>query len=540
MWILDNGRWTGDYLDYDVQPGEAGIDCRLWCHIGPVDDQYFIPRRSLALLWNYLKHVGVRALAHKIRSRYRERRRNAKFAAVGIGECKLANNCSKIRVGQTVVFFAYNHPQCASRISIDERFVSDCSEINFSAQDELMFCSAGSDLPGAQSLMEYAGWSPYSGVTADSGVIERALSQISDHLRLLIKRGGCEQKLTASHGSWRSAIKATSTQVGNATGQLSAVLFGLGNYAKTCILPNVDRRVRIARIHEIDPVQIGVTRSDAISYDTSPVPRSFENFDVYFIAGYHHLHTPIALHALANGAYAVVEKPVATTMEDLASLQRANAERRMFACFQRRYHSFNDLARTDLKVSEGEAINYHAVIYECCLPERHWYRWPESKSRLTSNGCHWIDHFLFLNHYSPVIAQSVFQVGRGDVAVNLELANGAMFTMALSDCGSSRLGVREYVELRANNVTVKITDASSYVSEDKDRILRRQSVNPMLAYRTMYRTITERIANHKDGDSPESLSSAAVTIGLEQIVTEEIRRRNSKAEASRLQGAQAV
>ena len=53
----------------------------------------------------------------------------------------------------------------------------------------------------------------------------------------------------------------------------NAVLFGLGNYAKTSIIPNIKGNIDLERVHEVDPDQLPVlAKNRAISLDTSPKP----------------------------------------------------------------------------------------------------------------------------------------------------------------------------------------------------------------------------------------------------------------------------
>ena len=65
-------------------------------------------------------------------------------------------------------------------------------------------------------------------------------------------------------------------------------------------------------VHEIDPLQIP-SGDTAHAWDTAPLPRDGERYDAYFIAGYHGGHADLAAHALAQGAAAAIEKPIATT-----------------------------------------------------------------------------------------------------------------------------------------------------------------------------------------------------------------------------------
>jgi hypothetical protein len=174
------------------------------------------------------------------------------------------------------------------------------------------------------------------------------------------------------------------------------------------------------------------------------------------------------------------------------------------------------LALEDLDAKPGQPIDYHCIVFEMPLPERHWYRWPNSRSRIVSNGCHWIDHFMFLNAYCPVSRRHVYQAKNGTVVVSLELANGAVFSMTLTDVGSRRIGVREFTELRSGDVQVRILDNKSYESENSHRVLRRLRLRPMDSYARMYRTISRRIVRGEPGDTPESFRSSEVVIDIDE------------------------
>lgn len=298
----------------------------------------------------------------------------------------------------------------------------------------------------------------------------------------------------------------------------SAVLFGFGNYAKTLIVPYIRRHLDLRCVHELDPDQLRAARRWGVALDTSPEPRETEAYDAWFIAGYHHTHAPLAEKALRTGAYAVVEKPLATTWSQYESLRRvveALDKRRLFVCFQKRYSKLNEWAFRDLGVRRGDPVDMHCIVYEIPLPRRHWYNWPNSGSRIVSNGCHWLDYFLFMNGYCAVEDAGVWPSRGRDVVIFARLENGATLAMSLTDTGSARLGVREVIELRAGNVTVRIDDGAFYFSESTTRVLRRKRINPMTAYRRMYDAICQRIASGEDGDELETLRSTELMLRLE-------------------------
>ncbi|NNL65769.1 MAG: Gfo/Idh/MocA family oxidoreductase, partial [Myxococcales bacterium] len=298
----------------------------------------------------------------------------------------------------------------------------------------------------------------------------------------------------------------------------NAVLFGYGNYAKTVMLPAVRRHLRVDAIHEVDPTQMPLRRSKEVRWDTSPTPRPDESADAFLIAGFHHTHAPLAVDALRRGAAAVIEKPVATTRSQLRELLVAQEETggRVFSCFQRRYTPFNDLARRHLRTAPGDPINYHCIAYEVPNPELHWYRWQNSGSRLVSNGCHWLDHFLYLNDWSPVQTRQIASSPDGTLNCFVTLANGACFNMVLTDAGSKRTGMQDHVELRANGVTVRIRDTARYHAEDGARTLGRARTTRLDSYRRMYESIAERIVRGEPGDSKLAVqASTQLVLNLE-------------------------
>jgi predicted dehydrogenase len=280
------------------------------------------------------------------------------------------------------------------------------------------------------------------------------------------------------------------------------------------ILPNVRRHLDVVAVHELDPLQMGRTPFDDVARDASGTLRDGERYDALLIAGFHHTHAPLALAALAQSAAAVVEKPVATSHTQLMQLLDALDQKpgRLFECFQRRYTRLNDFAREDLEVSAGDPIDYHGIVYEVPLPDRHWYRWPNSRTRLTSNGCHWIDHFLFLNGFSEPRELHVTVGPREIVNVSIELTNGAYFTMTLTDAGSERIGVQDHVELRANGRTVFVENNARYHAEGRFGVLRHCSVHKLEAYTRMYREIARQVATGETVDARRSLRVSAGTV----------------------------
>jgi len=486
-----------------------------WQVICRVEGQFIQPPRSVRLIWQYLRRVGPVSAWRKIRSRLAEKARNQKVAAVGIGTVIEAPTTSEWKPGSRVVFFAPNHPETSPHICVDEHFVFTvegprADDVARKATDEV-----------PAELLAYVGWSPFSGVPVDR-------QKVWEGLRHFVRDSYPDRPNGAS---WPTPIASIVDRVPASdrhrrSGRPSAVLFGLGNYAKTQIIPSVSRLLDLRCVHEVDPAQLHTASGWGVALDTSPVPREDERYDAWFIAGYHHTHAALALRALRDSAYAVVEKPLATSWEQFRALGTAlesGGERRLFTCFHKRYSRLNDWARADLGTAAGEPVDMHSIVFEIPLPSLHWYNWPNSGSRIISNGCHWLDYFLFMNHYCQVVDAGVWTASGTDVAVFVKLDNGAKLVMSLTDTGSARLGVRDVIELRAGSVTVRLTDATYYEAENAVKVLRRRRENPMSAYRRMYRTICERIVEGKSGDDLDTLYSTKLML----LIEDDLRRKHT-------------
>jgi predicted dehydrogenase len=483
---------------------EARIIVEAWLAQERVPQQFVVRPRSPRMVWNYLRRVGPTAVWRKIRSRLAEGRRNERVASVGIGRILESTADLHLAVGQRVAFFAPNHSPDWASVTVDVGLLVPSD----GAAAETAGCVA--ELPDV--LRDYAGWSAQSGARIDAALIRREIARVAD--------AAAGSAVVAPWGAERPGRAATDRLPVDSRpdGRPSAVLFGLGNYAKTQVVPHVRRHLRLTTIHEIDPDQIMAGAGLGATLDTSPIPRATERYDAWFIAGYHHTHGPLAVQALEQGAYAVIEKPLVTTrgqFEALRDALRRTGGQRMFGCFHKRYSRLAEWAWADLAVTPGQPVDMYSIVYEIPLPARHWYNWPNSGSRLISNGCHWLDYFLYMNDYSSVREFAASPLRGGDLTARVALENGAQLVMSLTDTGSERLGVRDVIELRARDVTVRLIDATYYDAESSARVLRRGRVNPMDAYRTMYDTICRRIVNGASGDSLASLGSTALMLDLE-------------------------
>ena len=515
MKILVGKKWQDGFLDYHRNKKEYRIQALAWKNLEKIEGAYYIRPKSLKMALRYLPVVGFYGLFTKAWSRFREQRRNNKYVSCGIGKIIETGENSEFKFNDIVAFIAPFHPPLVERLTLPQELIFniDKSILPQLPLREILFYSLNHKNKSDQWWQEIISWNVYSG------------RDISEELRKKLEEGLVQE---IKNTNWNNSEKLnieTPTETKEIKGEVkkldshrkTGVLFGFGNYAKTNIISFMKPFVNITTVHEIDPTQIW--ERSAQKWDSIPLPRDNEKYDVYFVASYNHTHSPIALHALKQGAYAVVEKPVAMDYEELAEIEKTLKEvgPKVFIGFHKRYSVFNDWATEDLNVKHGEPISYHSVVYEISQPKYFWYTWPVSRSTFLANGCHQIDHFLHLNDFSQPKDFDIKLLQDNAIEVWIELENGAVFTTTFSEKGSTRIGPRDHVELKVPGRNVRITDNISYLSEDESRVIRKRKMFKTSSYRNMYLKIGAKIAENEEADSIKSvLVSTKIMLDLEE------------------------
>lgn len=511
MKIFVQNKWQEGFLDYYKSPREYRMQTRGFVNLEKLEDAYFIRPKSIIMVINYLREFGIIAVLRKIQSRLQEKYRNEKYISCGVGIIIETANDNKFAIGDLVAFIAPLHPALAERVVLPKELIIkiDSSVISNIPNNIIAYKKIGKKQESQIWWQEIRGWSIYSGKKIADETINKILGKTKDYIANI--DWGETEYFNIKNQSAIAEIKEKNPD--KKTDKKTAVLFGYGNYAKTQILPNIKKHINLLAIHEIDPAQIYFEKK--IKLDTSPIPRLKKKYDAFFIAGFHHTHAELAIQAINQNAYAVIEKPIITEKKQLndliTAIQKNNGN--IFSCFHKRYSPFNDLVVKDLNILSNDSISYHCVIHEQTQPLLYWYNWPNSKSPLLYNGCHWIDHFLFLNNFNkPKYCGAYSNSKKDSFNAWIELENGAFFTMTLSDKGSDYRGVQDYIEIRTKDSTVKIINDSNYISENKNGIIRKKIINKMDNYKLMYQKIAEKINNNEKGDSMESIKISAETI----------------------------
>jgi predicted dehydrogenase len=522
MYIFGNGKWNNTFLDYYRAPEHYRVAVDIYIVLKRIDEMHR-ENWQFIKLFNYIKEFGIKPVIRKARSRLKERLRNEKFLACGIGQICEAALGQPLQSGQKVLFIAPSHPQCVQKITLPPYLIRPLPAAlsNKDLQENEVVYIDARQLLESGSLVELAGGSHFAGRPVDKQLLKQAFGQVEEIIfksEMLV-----ENKLETPS---MPVAEKRGNIFSHPSARLRGIIFGYGHYAKTVIIPNLHKDIQVSKVHEIDPMQLGPVDRLPFDVDSSPIPRPDEQFDVMCIAGYHHTHAPLGIYALKKGRDIIIEKPPVTTWEQLHALLEimSQSKGRLFVGYTRRYLVFNEFIRDDLGLKDNEPLSYYCIVNMARMPKLHWYNWPTSGSQIISNGCHWIDHFLLLNNYGAFNLFDAVQFTNGDIVCWAELENGSTFNMVITQDGSMKVGYRETIEIRSKDSTVRIRDLAYYTAEGPSRVVRKFRIKKPSVYINMYRTISQKIVAGQDGDSFESLErTSSLMLYLEDSIRKQMK-----------------
>jgi predicted dehydrogenase len=322
-----------------------------------------------------------------------------------------------------------------------------------------------------------------------------------------------------------------------------AVIVGGGNYARAHAARFVRRcGVRLKWLVEIEPA---LARSVGEAYgfekvttdlrDAAPDPDA----GIAVVAGYHSTHAHDAILLLESGKKVLIEKPPATSIQQLDRLVSVLAARpgSWAVGYNRRYAAGIELLRQELR-ERGHPVTVTCVLHEIGLPPGHWYFWPNQGGRVFGNLCHWIDlGTLLAGEASPVeifATSNASSAGDGlatryddDVSVTVRYADGSLLNIVSSSRGDETLGMHEWIQVRSGGLLATIDDFRAVTISRNGRTLFARRGLRSRGHSRMYSRI---IAGFLRDEEPQfSLRQFVVPsrlmIEIEQMLAGGVRRR---------------
>jgi predicted dehydrogenase/threonine dehydrogenase-like Zn-dependent dehydrogenase len=257
---------------------------------------------------------------------------------------------------------------------------------------------------------------------------------------------------------------------------IRVALVGAGSFAQSMHVPNL---VHMKPLFEVRAVmsRTGATarlvaERVGAAYATSDYEAILGDADVdmVLIATRHHLHAELALAALRAGKHVFVEKPLATTAEQLDAIDafyRANPGGCMLVTgFNRRFSPAARAVRAIVAQRRGPLLVSYRVNAGALAPD-HWVHGPEGGGRNVGEACHFYDLFNFIvgARWSVVHAVSIAppspQWRRDDNFVaTLRYEDGSVCTLAYSALGSSAFP-KESMDIYVDGMVLSLDDYRS-------------------------------------------------------------------------------
>lgn len=281
---------------------------------------------------------------------------------------------------------------------------------------------------------------------APSAYAELAQSPESPLGVLLEYAGNCE-----SAGLIEIGGAARPPEQKEAAGPVRAALSGIGAYGVSMIAPIITALPELYTLTgavSADALRGGNwARQMRLPYFASSVEEmaARPDIDLLLIATRHNRHTDGVIAALERGKAVFVEKPLATTWEDLNRVARAygGLERPplLMIGFNRRFAPAVEALRAELSERKAPLTLLYRVNAGFIPPE-HWVQTPEGGGRNIGEACHMYDLFRCLAgapveeiSASAIMPENALRLRSDNFTAVLRYEDGSQGTLLYTACG---------------------------------------------------------------------------------------------------------
>ncbi|MFI6156373.1 bi-domain-containing oxidoreductase [Kitasatospora sp. NPDC051170] len=265
------------------------------------------------------------------------------------------------------------------------------------------------------------------------------------------------------HAVKRQAAQATSARPAKSPVRLAFI--GAGNYASSMLLPHLAQREGVALSTVVTTTALSAANAqrkfgfaqattdlDAVLGDSS--------IDAVFVVTRHSSHASLTRQALLAGKTVFVEKPLALTGDELASVLATVEESgndRLQVGFNRRFAPLLREAKTRLGARTGPA-SLRYLVNAGRLQHGSWYLQQGTEgSRFEGEGGHFIDTASWLLGADPVSVYAVAPSGNEDLQIVLTYPDGSTATISYVTSGAPAFP-KETLDLLADGKVLKLDD----------------------------------------------------------------------------------
>lgn len=258
-------------------------------------------------------------------------------------------------------------------------------------------------------------------------------------------------------------------------GPVRVGLLGTGQFALSVHLPNLKHLKDKYTIHALAS-QSGIKAKNAAQfYGATYATTRYEDIihdpdiELVMICTRHGNHARLALEALRAGKHVFVEKPLATTIEDLEALELYISEHRnslpiLMVGYNRRYSpSICEIKKyTDNRMGP---LYIHYRMNAGFQPADHWVH--QDGGRIVGEACHLVDltnaliNHPVLSHQSVALNPKAGKILAGDnLVLNLKYGDGSIASIQYVASGNRKLP-KEYMEIHFDEKSIVMDDYKS-------------------------------------------------------------------------------
>ncbi|MCF0127068.1 MAG: Gfo/Idh/MocA family oxidoreductase [Pseudobutyrivibrio sp.] len=253
--------------------------------------------------------------------------------------------------------------------------------------------------------------------------------------------------------------------------RIRVALCGVGGFAKGMHIPNLKR---LSDKYEIYAVQSrtganaqAVAIANNAKYSTTDYQQILADPDVdmVMICTRHNLHAQMVVDAMKAGKAVFVEKPMATTNEEMQQVVATAKETGVpfMVGFNRRFSKYAVEVKKAIKDRKNPMIiNY--TMNAGYIPLDHWTQTEEGAGRIIGEGCHIFDLFNFFTDSKAEsvsvnkISPKTDHVSSSDnCVVTIKYEDGSLCTLTYTGQGHKDYG-KELCEIFVGGSVIKIDD----------------------------------------------------------------------------------
>ncbi|MFF4948308.1 bi-domain-containing oxidoreductase [Streptomyces chattanoogensis] len=259
------------------------------------------------------------------------------------------------------------------------------------------------------------------------------------------------------------AVKPSPARAGKTPVRLAFV--GAGNYATSMLLPHLAQRegVELSTVVTTTALSAANTqRKFGFAEATTDLDAVLgdKSIDAVFVVTRHSSHADLTRKALLAGKTVFVEKPLALTEDELASVLAAVEESgndRLQVGFNRRFAPLLQEARKRFGARTGPA-SLRYLVNAGRLQHGSWYLQQGTEgSRFAGEGGHFIDTASWLLDAEPVSVYAVATSGNEDLQVVLRYPDGSTATISYVTTGAPGFP-KETLDLVADGKVLRLDD----------------------------------------------------------------------------------